>query len=153
MRRGGWRALEPGLLRGYGTGRDLLATARDQPTVENLHEWRKRVKDLWYHLRFLKPLSPGIVGGQADEADELADLLGEDHDLAVLRVSIETGAGEFAVDVDAVIGVIDHRREQLQAQALQIGQRLYAESPKAFARRMHRYWRASRSTGRAAALA
>jgi CHAD domain-containing protein len=144
MRRGGWPALEPGLLRGYEPGRDLLATAREKPSVENLHEWRKRVKDLWYHLRLLKPLSPGIDGGQADEADKLADVLGDDHDLAVLR---------DAVDDDAVIGLIDRRRAQLQAQAIRIGERLYAESPKTFARRMHRYWRASRSRGRAAALA
>jgi len=144
MRRGGWQALEPGLLRGYASGRDLLATARERPSAENLHEWRKRVKDLWYHLRILKPISPGIVGGQADEADKLADLLGEDHDLAVLRETI---------DVDEVIALIDHRRAQLQAQAIRIGERLYAESPKAFARRIRRYWRASRSRGRPAALA
>jgi CHAD domain-containing protein len=130
-----------------------LATAREKPTVENLHEWRKRVKDLWYHLRLLKCVSPGIVGGQADEADKLSDLLGDDHDLAVLRETLRTGAGELAVDVDAVIALIDHRREQLQAQALRIGERLYAESPKAFARRMHRYWKASRSRRRAVALA
>ena len=153
MRRGGWHAVKPGLLRGYESGRGLLATAREQPSVENLHEWRKRVKDLWYHLRILGPLSPRIVGGQADEADMLADLLGDDHDLAVLREALQTGAGELAVDVDPVIGLIDHRREQLQAQALRIGERLYAESPKAFARRLHRYWKASRSRGRAAALA
>jgi CHAD domain-containing protein len=144
MRRGGWHAVKPGLLTGYASGRDLLATAREQPTVENLHEWRKRVKDLWYHLRLLKSLSPGIIGGQADEADKLADLLGDDHDLAVLRE---------AIDVDEVIGLIDHRRAQLQAQAIRIGERLYAEPPKAFARRMHRYWKVSRSRRRAAALA
>jgi CHAD domain-containing protein len=149
IRRGGWKALEPGLLRGYAGGRDLLATARQKPSVENLHEWRKRAKDLWYHLRMLKPLSPGIVGGQADEAHKLADLLGDDHDLAVLREELESRAGGLAVDVDAVIGLIDHRREQLQAQALLAGERLYAEPTKAFARRLHRYWRASRSGARA----
>lgn len=144
LRHGGWRALEPGLERSYTRGRDALARVRSCPSVEDLHDWRKRTKDLWYHLRMLKPASPGIVGGAAKEADELSKLLGDDHDLAVLRDSLERAAG-LAVDVDAVLELIDHRREQLQAQALPLGDRLYAEPPKVFVRRMQRYWKASRS--------
>ena len=141
VRGGGWTAIEPGLLRSYRRGRTALEAAREDPTSENFHEWRKRAKDLWYHLRMLMPLSPGIVGGQADEAHELADLLGDDHDLAVLREALEGGAGAVPADVDAVIGLLDHRRAQLQAKALLVGERLYAESPKAFGRRLHGYWR------------
>ena len=150
---GGWAALEPGLLRSYRRGRAAMKTARREPTSENFHEWRKRAKDLWYHLRMLKSLSPGIVGGHADEAHKLADLLGDDHDLAVLRETLETGAGALPVDVDAVIGLVDHRRDQLQAQALRVGARLYAEPPKVFRRRLHRYWRIwRRAPGRSPAL-
>lgn len=144
----GWKALEPGLLRTYTRGRDGLEQARSHPTVENLHDWRKRTKDLWYHLRTLKPLAPGIVGGAANEADKLSKLLGDDHDLAVLHDELERGAGDLKVDVDAVLALIRHRREQLQAEAILIGQRLYAERPKAFVRRIHSYWKAAR-TGRA----
>lgn len=142
--RGGWKALEPGLRRSYARGRAGLDQARSHPTVENLHEWRKRTKDLWYHLRLLKPFAPGIVGGAAKDADRLSKLLGDDHDLAVLHKTLERGAGEVKVDVDAVLTLIDHRREQLQAEAVLLGQRLYAERPKAFVARMHRYWTASR---------
>ena len=152
LRQSGWKALEPGLLRSYVRGRKALATAHREPTVENLHEWRKRVKDLWYHLRLLTPLAPGIVGGQAEEAHRLSDLLGDDHDLAVLRAALETGAGALAVDLDAVNGLIDHRREQLQAEALHVGARLYAESPSAFGRRLHRYWKTWRAAAREPAL-
>ncbi len=141
IRRGGWKALEPGLLRSYKRGAKALAVARREPTVEALHEWRKRSKDLWYHLRMLKPLSPGIVGGQAKEAHALSDLLGDDHDLAVLRGTLESGGARVAVDLDAVIELIDRRREQLQAEAFLLGERLYAESPKAFGRRLHSYWK------------
>ena len=90
----------------------------------------------------LKPASPGIIGGAANEADELSTLLGDDHDLAVLRESLESAA-QLAVHLDAVLELIDRRREQLQAQALRIGERLYAESPTVFVHRMHRYWKAS----------
>jgi CHAD domain-containing protein len=141
LRRGGWQALEPGLDRGYRRARSAFGRARDQRTPDCLHEWRKRTEDLWYHLRLLKPLSPAIVGGQADEAHALSDLLGDDHDLALLRNKLH-GATGVAVDVDAVIELIDHRRGQLQVEAMQVGERLYAEKPKAFGRRMRRYWAA-----------
>lgn len=150
LRRGGWKALEPGLVRTYRRGRAGFERARREPEMANLHDWRKRTKDLWYHLRMLEGLSPGIVGGQAGEAHALADLLGDDHDLAVLRRTLETHAGELAVDLDAVFGLVDHRREQLQAEAMIAGERLYAERPKAFAVRLHRYWKASQKWRRAA---
>ena len=141
IRRGEWKALEPGLLRSYKRGRKAMAIARSARTVEALHEWRKRSKDLWYHLRMLKPVSPGIVGGQAKEAHALSDLLGDDHDLAILRGALASGAGGLAVDLEAVIELIDRRREQLQSEAFRVGGRLYGESPKAFGRRLHSYWK------------
>ena len=55
-----------------------------------------------------------------------------------------TAPAELKVDLDAVLALIDHRREQLQAEAIVLGQRLYAERPKAFVARMRRYWKASR---------
>jgi CHAD domain-containing protein len=143
--RSGWKALEPGLGRSYARGRAGLEQARTNPTVENLHEWRKRTKDLWYHLRLLKPVAPGIVGGAAKDADKLSKLLGDDHDLAVLRGTLERGADDLKVDVDAVLELIDHRRGQLQAEAVGLGQRMYSERPKAFLARMHSYWKASRA--------
>lgn len=146
LRRDGWKALAPGLERGYRRGRRTFERAQVKPTVERLHEWRKRTKDLWYHLRLLGPLSPAIVGGYADEAHALSDLLGDDHDLAVLRTTIKAGSHELAVDIDAVIELIDHRREQLQAEAMRVGERIYAERPKTFVRRIHSYWNASRET-------
>jgi CHAD domain-containing protein len=140
----GWKALEPGLHRSYARGRAGLQTARSRPTVENLHEWRKRTKDLWYHLRLLEPFAPGIIGGAVKDARKLSKRLGDDHDLAILHAALERDASDLRVDVDAVLELIDHRREQLQADAIALGQRLYAEPPKAFVARMRRYWKASR---------
>ena len=145
LRRGGWKAPEPGLERSYQRGRRAFARARGKPTVHSLHEWRKRTKDLWYHLRLLKAASPEILGGYADEAHALSDLLGDDHDLALLRETLKSRTSDLAVDVDAVIELIDHRREQLQADAMRLGRRVYAERPQALRRRLHRYWKASRT--------
>jgi CHAD domain-containing protein len=145
MRRTGWPAVGDGLRRSYARGRRAFRRARRQPSTENLHEWRKRGKDLWYHLRALEPISASTMAGHAEEAHRLSDLLGDDHDLAVLRESLLTDAATAPTDLDSVIRLIDHRRRQLQVQALSVGARLYAEKPKAFVRRLRAYWRAWRT--------
>jgi fibrillarin-like rRNA methylase len=43
------------------------------------------------------------------------------------------------------VELIDHRREQLQTEAMQVGERVYTERPTAFIRRNDRYWKASRA--------
>lgn len=130
----GWRALRPGLRRTYRDARRTMRRAREQPSIENLHEWRKRVKDTWYEMRLLAPVCGPIVAGAAEEADSLAELLGDDHDLGVLR--------EKVADLDSLVTLIDARRAELQMQAFVRGRRLYAENPRAFIIRLRRLWKA-----------
>ncbi len=148
LARGGWRALDAGLLHGYRRGRKAAAQARRRPTLENLHEWRKRVKDLWYQERLLAPSCGPAVRGHAKDAHHLADLLGDDHDLGVLRHVLTDGRINAAVDLDAVVRLIDHRRAGLQSEAFRVGERVYAEKPQAFRKRMRRSWNAGRAAAR-----
>jgi len=144
LKRQGWRGLEPGLHQSYRRGTKAFATARSDPSDANLHEWRKRVKDLWYQLRLLAPVCGPVVRGQSKDAHALADLLGDDHDLAVLRQTLVGVSDGVPADIDAVLGLVDHRRSQLRAEAFALGDRVYAERPKAFVRRMRACWRAGR---------
>lgn len=96
----------------------------------------------------LPPICGPAVEGQAKDAHRLADLLGDDHDLGVLRQALVSGHIDAAVDLDAVVRLIDHRRAELQSEAVQLGARVYAEKPKAFARRMQRSWNAGRALPR-----
>jgi CHAD domain-containing protein len=146
----GWGAIESGLLHSYRRGRTAFGRAQRRPSLEDLHAWRKRVKDLWYHERLLAPVCGPAVRGQAKDAHRLADLLGDDHDLGVLRAALTGADIDAAVDVDAVVGLIDHRRAELQGEALGLGGRVYAEKPKAFARRMWRSWNAGRAASEVA---
>ncbi len=148
----GWRALQDGLVRSYARGREAFASGRRGGSVEALHEWRKRAKDLWYHSRLLAEVCGPAIAGQAKDAHALADLLGDEHDLAVLDQTLANGL-PAPVDVDGVRELIAHRRAELRAEALRIGGRVYAEKPNAFRRRMRRIWQASRSTPTAPAPA
>lgn len=147
LSRGGWKAIDSGLTLSYSRGRKAFVRAQSRRTPEDLHAWRKRAKDLWYHDRLLAPAGGPTVQGHAKDAHRLADLLGDDHDLVVLREELTGDVMPVPVDVDAVVKLIDHRRSELQTEAFALGERVYAESPKAFRRRMRR----SLASGRALA--
>jgi CHAD domain-containing protein len=135
-----------GATRAYKRGRAALAAAEKTPSVERLHDLRKRVKDLWYHGRLLEEAWPRVVKAQSKAAHDLADLLGDDHDLAVLAERVEGGVGHETgtpIDDEAVLDLIARRRAELQAEAMPIARRLYAEPPKAFRARLREYVRAA----------
>jgi CHAD domain-containing protein len=131
-------AVAAGLARGYGRGRRERARARREPTAEQLHQWRKRAKDLWYHLRLVRDAWPQILEPLAEEAHRLTELLGDDHDLSVLTERVRARGAEQP-DADLLLEVVDDRRAELQAEAFALADRLYAESEKAFHRRLRRY--------------
>jgi CHAD domain-containing protein len=137
--------LTAGSERAYRRGRDAFRAALDDPSAERLHDWRKRAKDLWYHQRLLRDAWPGPLKAFAAECDALGSLLGDDHDLATLA---ELLGGDFqpppSVDTKHVLELIAARRGELQAEAFELGRRVYAEKPKAFGRRLGRYLAATR---------
>ena len=138
-------ALSGGLERTYRRGRRDFKAAQANPSVEALHEWRKRVKDLWYHHTLLRSLWPPVMQAVGDEAHELADRLGDDHDLAVLADWIREHTDADSEFFDAV----DRRRAELQAEAMTLGARLYADKPSAYVRRLRRLWKAAPTSVRA----
>ena len=144
LTRGGWAALQDGLKRSYKDGRRAFLRARCDPSAAALHEWRKRAKDLWYEQRLLGRAGGPAIAGQAKDAHRLSDLLGDDHDLVVLRRELAEAGLRVAADTDAVVALIDERRRSLQAEALALGRRIYSEPPSAFVRRMRRSWKAGR---------
>jgi len=148
LRRGGWSAIQSGLESSYRRGRRALRRARGSRSSEDLHAWRKRVKDLWYQERLLAEVCGPAVDGHAREAHWVADLLGEDHDLELLRGALRERPMPAAVDVEAVLALIEHRRDELQREAFALGARLFAERPGSFRRRMHRSWKAGRAAAR-----
>jgi CHAD domain-containing protein len=138
----GFGLMRPGLERSYRRGRDSLRAVREDPSAEVVHEWRKRVKDLWYHLRLLRDLWPAAMTGAADEAHVLSDLLGDHHDLTVLIDEARDRTPDDP-DLDTLATLARRRQGELLEEALPIGERLYAEKPKQFTGRLAVYWKAS----------
>jgi CHAD domain-containing protein len=140
---GGIEAIEPALERLYGKGRKRMRRAArakgESRRMRTLHEWRKRVKDLRYTAEMLG------VKKLAKRADELGELLGEEHDLAVLaqrvRREAETGRASGAPSRRAcklLQKSIAARRRKLRKRALRDGARLYGRKPARFVRRVRK---------------
>jgi len=142
-----WSTIQESVQRVYKRGDKALIVAFNQPSVENFHDWRKRVKYLWYHLRLLKLVWSDLMAEMASQTKQLADYLGDDHDLAMLRQLLEQEPelGCDRTQLDALIGLIDRRRLQLQQSAYCLGQRIYAEKPGVFVERIGVYWQIWRS--------
>lgn len=142
----GWATARRGAVRSYRRARKAGTVAVERPTAENLHEWRKRVKDHWYHQRLLEEAWPPVLAAQAEEAHALSETLGDEHDLAVLAQQLTDSDGplsNLSVDEDELLELVARRRAELVEAATQLGRRIFAEPPKAYGRRLKRYVRAA----------
>lgn len=144
-----FEALRDGLQKTYGRGRAAMWGAIQHSTAENFHQWRKRTKYHWYHVRLLKPIWPKVFTARAEQAHRLSDLLGDEHDLAVLREAVARDSRDFGERrvVQVALGLIDQRRCDFQAEAESLGRRLYCEKPKQLGGRFQCSWRAWRADG------
>jgi CHAD domain-containing protein len=137
----GFDALEAGVRRPYERGRRALDELGPHPDAAQLHELRKRVKDHWYHLRLLREVWPPVMQALAVEARDLAEALGDDHDLAVLRAVLRSEDPDLlGTDRKAVLAAIDERRAELLVGIRAGARRVYADKPTTFTRRLRTWW-------------
>lgn len=140
----GWQALEPGFERLCRRERKAAKRAAKDATVEELHTWRKRVKDLGAAFTLLRDLQPEKTKELRKAAKTLADLLGQDHDLAVLRETLCGGEAPRGAGKDirrALATQADDRRRKVQKDALAAGKCLHHLEPGKMTRKFGRWWR------------
>jgi CHAD domain-containing protein len=133
-----WKQICGAVAKIYKRGQRGLAKTIADPVPENFHEWRKRVKDIWYQLRILQPLNRVVLEEMAHDAEVLGELLGCEHDLDFLwaRLDKECGDEALAGELSQLQKLITKRCKRLRRDALELGRRFYAEPAKAFAKRI-----------------
>jgi len=137
-----WSSMGNGVQQVYRQARRAFANATVAPTVTKLHEWRKQAKYLRYQLEILQPVWPEMMEPLAGQADHLGELLGDDHDLAVLCQRLTHDRERFGGEegLELLVALIDRRREELVGEATLLGHRLFQDSPQDFACRLKGYW-------------
>lgn len=141
-----FETIRPGLDRIHRQGAKRMKAAYLDPVPERFHDWRKRVKYLWYHLRILQPAWSEMLKPTTKALHELSDLLGEAHDLFELGVTVRGFDPRFSNGpaVELLDELVAARCAALHARARPLGERLYAEDSKAFVDRVESYWQAWR---------
>lgn len=128
------RTLAKGLERTARAGQKALNPGLRGDDSERLHELRKRVKDRWYQARLFHDVWPEAMKVEADEAGNLAETLGDRHDLDAVAEQLGDAAPPTLCDL------IAERSKQLLAEARPAARRLYAERPAAVTERLLGWW-------------
>jgi hypothetical protein len=119
----------------YKKGRSAFEEACKSGTDERLHEWRKRVKYLLHQIEWVREFGLRHLAEPRRQADRLAETLGDDHDLAVLKTKIRgfAAAGKLRLSHAAPRGSpgalekhLAQRRSALQRKARRLGSTLFA---------------------------
>jgi CHAD domain-containing protein len=131
----GTALLERAIDKTFRRGRTARRRAEFSLATPDLHRWRKLVKELWHLVRLARKRLPTRAGGLAARLERLAELLGLDHDHAVLaeRLALSPGGDPALLQQLALIA---KERRTLEAEAFALGARIYRDKPKKFRRRM-----------------
>jgi CHAD domain-containing protein len=135
-----FEAVAPGLGRIYREGRRRYARVqREHGRDTELHDWRKRVKALYYALDTLGGAQAKGIRGATRRAERLGDLLGEEHDLWMLCAYVQRHPDALGGDASAhetLLKLAERRRERLRERSLELGARVYKRTPRDFVRRV-----------------
>ena len=131
----------PSIERVYMRGKLALENAYNNPSNENFHEWRKRVKYLWYQTLLLQETWPEFFETLESEIHELADYLGNDHDLMVLQIKIQDPVFKLKKEEQAELfyAITSQYSKILRSAAKTKGELIYAEEPADFIKRIGSY--------------
>lgn len=94
--------------------------------AEPLHRLRKRLKRLWAQLRLLRDFHSRSAKEMIRKADNLGDLLGSEHDLAILQTRLQHGGANTGKLLAEPIAV---RRRELQHRALSKAKKFLKKKP------------------------
>jgi CHAD domain-containing protein len=135
----GFEAVGSGLRATYAAARASMKQCRKRPSPEVFHEWRKAVKNHGYRINLLRDCAPQVLRPQGELWEQLGEMLGDHHNLAVLREKLEQSRGDVG-QLQDLQKAIDDRSSTLENDSFELGRQLLAENPKAVVRRFEAYW-------------
>ena len=127
-------ALTNNIIEGYVTiyrkGQKGLRASEKEPTTEGLHEWRKAVQDRRYAAYLFRADWPESGEAPSKALGTLSDLLGVDHDLAMVADFLEQVGDEEQLDFvecHALGTLITRERAKRRKKAFALGHELYGK--------------------------
>jgi len=133
-----FRALGEGLRVTLRKGRQALERAQRRQRADDFHEWRKRVKALWYDLRLIEECSPEISRDVMALHRAQAEL-GDDHNLEVLCE--ELSMDPAVCDVERLRHAVHRYQRALRRKAVADAARIYSRLPDEYLRDVRYAWK------------
>jgi len=124
----------------YRDNRTAMTRAQETTRGLDLHRWRKRVKALWYQMRLLESLAPGLRA-EIQRLSQLEAWLGDHHNLSVLRSTLADDPEmrrQAPAALSAITAMSTDVQKALRGKALALGGTLFAPQPKEFVRGLRR---------------
>lgn len=134
-----YREIATELAEGYRRARNALPKGWKNADPETLHDLRKRVVIHRYQMEIIEPLWPRFAQFWVGEVQRLRERLGRHQDLIVLAQLTEPHQ-PLAHWRSRLVPLIAARRAQHVETAARIAARVFADSPKAFRRRLLALW-------------
>jgi CHAD domain-containing protein len=141
-----------GLTKSHRAGRKALALALTNPEeAEALHDLRKAAQAYWRQMILIQHAWPEACLARAAAAKLVADLLGQDHDVALLDGVLAGAEGQSlsATERRTLARYCLKRHAELRAEALPKAQLLFVEKSDQLGARMRTLWDSAREAARA----
>jgi hypothetical protein len=106
-----------------------LRACKDPADDDAFHSLRKRAQDRWMHAALVNQAWPTAMIAIQREAKSLADLLGHEHDLAVLHAHVASSdeENENRDPKDKLLQAIRSQQQKLQHDCRDIGRQLFGK--------------------------
>lgn len=140
----GFDAIRDGLSDSYRTGRKKMTGSELNPDSETFHELRKCVQWHWHQMKLLSVAWPELFEARAETARNVSQLLGEDHDLAVLNERVQNDPALTSRTKRTFADICGARQQKLRKTASVRIQQLFLEKPGAFTSRIEACWHEAR---------
>lgn len=124
------------LVKSYALARRSWKPARHSGDDDDCHHWRKCTKYYWYQLRLISVLCPPPKK-QLNSLERLCSLLGDYHDLAVLKVKLT----RMATAEQSLQALIAQRQRQLFREADDLAESLFKRRTGHYAAWLANRWR------------
>ncbi|MGI2031043.1 CHAD domain-containing protein [Rhizobium panacihumi] len=120
-----------------------LAACHAKPEADVFHELRKSGQIYWMHLSLLRDLWPSAMAAKHQDAKNLVELLGHEHDLSVLTQLINEQPELFG-DGDTMarlLGAVIAKQQALRHQALEMADTVFADDGEQESRLIALLWK------------
>lgn len=120
------------LEKSYDLTKDRYLIARNSPKAANLHEFRKRSKDLLYQLYFFRPLKPSAVKSLEKRLDSMTQALGKYNDIALLKkyIGYNYSPEDKNLSMDELAIILNHEQDRYLSRIWSVAFRIFRPSVK-----------------------